>query len=331
MEGEESDATVKRAVRLLGVLAAAACGDDPVPANQPPSAPMTPAQPAVTQSRTPLADQVLAQWKLQRGKVPVREISVRLAADEEFRAAAPDWEADARRRVACASDVLEREFRVRLRVVDCVPWKSDDHAVDLHLLHRTVDAKLLCEEADLVLVFARQDKPSGSRTDYDRGVAYYYGRSCIVRTGEGPRAWPYEDETVVHEVCHVLGAWHVPIDSSVMRAPKSGKQIASFDPTSAAAVVLGRDVDLRRGLDGIDLEKARKVTDLWKELHAPGTDAPLLDAYNARAYTHEVAGRLEAAAHDYERGVELAAQLRVAQVPDRLRIGHWRLWPKPAR
>ncbi len=324
---------------VVALLAASGCGDSsasaassaPSPATQPTQPTSEGARQAVSRRAhdDEFASQLWREWLARRESVPIREVTVVLASDEEFRAACEgDWTADAGRRLAAASAVFEREFRIRFVPVEHREWRSAPHAIDLHALHRAAAADVPAAPSDLTLVFVRQDQPFSGRPDsYERGVTYYYGRTLLVRTGAArePRDWPYEHETLLHELAHTFGAWHVPESTSIMRAQKSGPPADDFGVAASAAVALGRNLDFRRGVDGLTNTQIETITRLWKASQLPGTEHPVLDALQARGWVSETCGRFAAAKADYERAVAVAKQTGT-RLPRRLASYHWTSW-----
>lgn len=336
---------------LLVALSAAACGESSASAASSAPAPSeTAAQPAgagarKAESRRPYDDEFASQlwraWLARRESAPFRDVTVVLASDEEFRAACKgDWKEDARRRLAAASAVFEREFRIRFVPAECREWRSDGSAIDLHVLHRAAAADVPAHPADLTVVFVRQDKSFSGRPDsYERGVTYYYGRTLLVRTGlvEGAQArptlsadresrdWPYEHETLLHELAHTFGAWHLAESASIMRAHKSGEAADEFGVAASAAVAVGRSIDFRRGVDGLTNTQTETITRLWKDTHIPGTEHPVLDALQARGWVSEMRGQFAAAKADYERAVAVSKQAGTP-LPRRLASYHWTSW-----
>lgn len=336
---------------FVALAAAAACGESSASAASSASAPSeTAAQPAGAGARKAasrrayddeFASQIWRQWLARRESVPIREVTVVLASDEEFRAACKgDWKEDARRRLAAASAVFEREFRIRFVPVEHREWRSDPHAIDLHALHRAAAADLPAAPSELAIVFVRQDQPFSGRPDsYERGVTYYYGRTLLVRTGvvEGgaarptlsaarePRDWPYEHETLLHELAHTFGAWHLPELTSVMRPHKSEQPVEAFGVAASAAVVVGRGIDFRRGVDGLANTQIETITQLWEKSVYAGTEHPVLDALQARGWVSEMRGQFAAAKADYERAVVVAKQTGT-RLPARLASRYWTTW-----
>ena len=257
-----------------------------------------------------------AEWSARRAAVPLRELTVRVVADEEFRATAGvRWGTDVRARLRRASKFLERELRVTLRVVAVARWKSDDDAARLQDLHRAATIEFERDDVDLVVAFTSQHRGRGGAS-YDRGVAFYFGRSIIVRTGmpSAAGAWPYEDETVLHELLHVFGAWHVDDPTSVMRADKSGPPATRLDALGAANALLTRELDFRVGPDAIDAATWRTITYRWLNAWRWDVGHPGVDAYASLAWVAQERRDPAAARAAAARGVELANRLRIPNV-----------------
>jgi hypothetical protein len=267
-------------------------------------------------------------WTLRREDVPLRDVTFRVVADEEFRArVGAGWEDDVRARMAKASAVFEREFRVRFVVGSVGEWTSDDAAATIHELHAALARQAASAREDVVIGFTSQHGPArpGPRLDvYDRGVAYYYGRCCIVRAGlpAGAGAWPYEDETVLHEVGHLFGAWHSTDGRSVMRALKDGPQRAAFDAYARTAILAARDVDFRRGTDSVGDAEVDSLYSVWKVSHPADADFPPWQALCTEGWWARDCGRADDASRRCARALALDRRLgpfgRTADVRDLL-------------
>ena len=214
----------------------------------------------------------------------VREIKVRLACDEEWRAQA-GWEALARGRLAAASDVFEKRFAIRWRAVDVVKWKSDDAATDMQALLEQVERDVPRAGADIVLGFTAQARATGADRDYRlAGLARFFGPAAIVRgLDPEPRA-QWNVGALVHELAHVLGAWHSASADSVMWETGERKSYDVFDAPSAAVIELCRDIDFARGADWIDGPRRRRMVDIYRAGHASNSLLSYVDAEMDRAW-----------------------------------------------
>jgi hypothetical protein len=203
-----------------------------------------------------------------------REIRVRIACDEEFRAH-EGWERTARERLAKASGVFERRFGIRWSPVDVVAWTSDDSAAALHVLVDQLADDVRHEDVDLVLGFSGQTRARGADRDYGlAGSACYLGPAAVVRDVNPARSSDWYAGKLIHELGHVLGAWHCVDARFMMYAGGEGRPNADFDPQSAAVIELMRDLDFKRGGDWIDDARRRKLEELFRAGHAAGELLP---------------------------------------------------------
>lgn len=259
-----------------------------------------------------------AAWVARRHLVPLREFTVRVVADEEFRATAGErWADDVRARISRASALFERDFRISFRVVDVQACATDNAAKDLQLLLRTKTIDWVRDDADFLVAFTAQHHGATERA-YDRGVSSYYGRSTIVRTGmpNSVAPWPYEDETVLHELLHLFGAWHVDNMSSVMRADKRGPAVSGVDVLCAANVLLTRELDFRRGADAIDDSTWSTITDRWRNAWRWDVGHPGLDSYAQRVLVERERKRPDAAQAAARSGMALVKRMDLANNVD---------------
>lgn len=188
------------------------------------------------------------------------ELSVIVAADEEYRSRA-NWEDDARALLEAGSEVLRRECGVRLRIVDLVPWSTPDDAASLKDLYQFAHG-LLCDRTDLVVALTGQRHCKGmpSPEEYDRGFAPYFERVALMRPNHPGEGWPYDRETIAHEIGHTLGAWHPADDGSFMRVNKSGAEVYTLDATAHLVIERTLALPLRDGLDVVDEDMERFIT-----------------------------------------------------------------------
>jgi hypothetical protein len=175
-------------------------------------------------------------------------IPVKVLVDQTERQTQEAWEPRLRKRIAAASDILERQCRVKLDVVAVDTWESDNRLTDLTELLRDFEGKVKVQKARIAIGFTGQPFPhvTGQRV----GVIQQPLRSHILIREGYPRAESERLEVVVHEVGHFLGAPHSPEPESVMRARVGDGRArkddfpVSFDPLNALVVNLVAD-DMR--------------------------------------------------------------------------------------
>ena len=150
----------------------------------------------------------------------VREMKVIIAGGKEYRAFYSNWHERTREIVEAASHRFEQQFPIRFRIVGyrewtykCAPESAGDAFEWLHKIDRG--------DADLVIGFTMVPFP-GPRGEI-RGVTQYFSRYVVI-----PDNWGMTGAVtrLVHELCHVFGAFHVAATDSVMqlgfeRTPKT--------------------------------------------------------------------------------------------------------------
>jgi hypothetical protein len=206
-----------------------------------------------------------------------REIRVRAACDEEFRAQ-PQWREIAARRVATASEVFEVRFGIRWKVVDVVPWTSDDAAGSLAAVLDQLERDVPRKDVDVVIGFSGQNRAKGSDRDYRIvGMARYFGPCTVVTTTSRPRSDDWYRGELVHELGHVLGAWHCVSFASVMQWSGDRESTEDFDPQSAAVMEITRGLDFSRGVLWLDEPLRRRIDAVFRAGHIRGMDLPYVD------------------------------------------------------
>jgi hypothetical protein len=84
----------------------------------------------------------------------LRTVTLRVAADDAYRAQ-PNWEANLRATVATVSAIYERNFQIRIVILDIVPWAAGRLTAETSLLEKlTTDIGL--GQADVVVAFINQ-------------------------------------------------------------------------------------------------------------------------------------------------------------------------------
>ena len=174
---------------------------------------------------------------------PVETIPVRIFVDEEEPASQAVWEARIRKRVATASDLLEKTCRVRFEVEATGTWESDNKVLDLPGMLTDFERKIPRDKNRLTIGFTSQ------RTPENPGILHLGGTRVplypyILMREWTPATEPGRLEVLLHELGHYLGAVHSPEMTSVMR-PKlgDGRSVAlkfpvDYDPLNTLAMNL---------------------------------------------------------------------------------------------
>ena len=120
-------------------------------------------------------------------------------------------------------------------------------------------------DADLVIGFTMVPFP-GPRGEI-RGVTQYFSQCVVI-----PDCWGTTGATtrLVHELCHVFGAFHVAATDSVMqlgfeRTPKT----FHFGEPTEQTVELAKDVDFNEGVDSLSAETQAKIREIYRVHHHP--------------------------------------------------------------
>jgi len=203
-----------------------------------------------------------------------RQLFVRAACDEEFRAQ-DEWEARMRRRIETASEEFDQRFGIRWTLKDVVEWKSDDSAPTLEALLTQLSQDVSRRGIDVVIGFSGQVGASGAAKGYAHvGIAKQLGTVALVRSPEGV-GWDWNRGVLVHELGHVLGAWHSDVPSSIMRSG-ADESIGDgeFDPQAAAMIEFVRDSGFPRGTKWIVGDARRRVDEIFASGHARGETRP---------------------------------------------------------
>lgn len=208
------------------------------------------------------------------GDVPldaVTAIPVKVLVDDAQRGVREVWEPRLRNRVAAASDIFSRLFRVRFDVVAVDTWTSTGTADGFDSNLRGFERAVSPHPARLAIGFTSQPQVSQDGTPAETVCVPLHSHLLLSEQAAGTTE-AERLETLIHALGHFLGAVHSPEASSVMRprlddgqARRSNYRIA-FDPINALAVCLvSEEVRLRNVPDFAQL--------------SPGTIARLRQLY----------------------------------------------------
>jgi tetratricopeptide (TPR) repeat protein len=180
----------------------------------------------------------------------LREIGVKLLADEEFRSA-PGWLARAESLVRSVSADFESGFGLRVVVRKIDAWISEPSLHTLEDIGRAVDARIDKEGCEVLVVFTSQ---AGIETGYTGFTLFKEGIIIFLDL----RQLPLSSRTLKHEMGHLFGAVHVPDPESVMDCFVQGDD---FDARNAEVIRLCRE----RTFNGVDFPLPRQN---WEALAA---------------------------------------------------------------
>jgi hypothetical protein len=204
----------------------------------------------------------------------VRTVTVKLVADEEFRAAGRawpgEWTHEVRRMVSSVSGEFEERFGIRFAIAGVGVWMSDNgrHSVQNLLGDLYPDARK--SKAQILIGFTAQ----GTISDRFAGGTSFEHRVVLIR-----RTWPESAmrDILRHELCHIFGAIDIREPGSVMDIVDSVRG-DGFDAFTAGMVLLHKDREFGRGAGlrpGPDMDAALA---LCLERHeAKPAEIPVLD------------------------------------------------------
>ncbi len=160
----------------------------------------------------------------------IREIGVKIIADEEFRKN-PDWKLRAENCLNMASADFERLFGIRILVNKFEDWNSGRSAKSLEALAEDLDAHFDKENFDVLLAFTAQGTLDKSYAGYS---VFREGIILLKNTDD----MPLLARTLKHELGHIFGGVHVADPGSVMDYFIQGD---NFDTLNAQVISLNRE------------------------------------------------------------------------------------------
>ena len=187
---------------------------------RPPDSKVPPAQPTSEGATTPPADSAASTTTARPGEAAgagqLTVIPVKILVDQHEPTVRRVWEKRLRQRVAAASEIFERDCRVRFEVVAVDTWETDNAAPSFEHSLRDFEKKVSPAPARLAIGFT-------SRYEIVPGQVHMGGTHAPLRPHILVREWSpavtasLRLEILVHELGHFLGAVHSPEDDSVMR------------------------------------------------------------------------------------------------------------------
>ena len=248
---------------------------------------------------------------------PLRVIKVRAVAGRDYQIFYPNWHERTRQAVEMASRHFEEAFGIRFVVEAWQPWNYDQgqspRSIDeaFEQLH-WIDP----DEQDLVIAFTLFTLPGPWANSEIRGSTQYFGQYVLI-----PDQWGTVGLTtrLVHELCHVFGAFHVATPGSVMQPHFENRTPRRFEvgAPGGLTVMAARDVDLSVGVTSLDGQAARRIRALHRRYRHPSEaehDDPVVTSYK-----NEILRALQQ--RDSERAQQLLVALAelLGQTPDQVR------------
>ena len=180
-------------------------------------------------------------------------IPVKILVDDDEPTHRQIWEANLRKRVTAASEILERHSGVKLSIVAVGTWDSDNRQHDFTQSMSEFEREVTPQPARLVIGFSSQYDVRSGRIHMGgtRGALHPY----ILLKERSPNILETERiELLVHELGHYLGASHSPEPQSVMRPlltssvqRQAGSRIG-FDPVNTLLMAMLGDEMRSRGV-----------------------------------------------------------------------------------
>jgi len=185
---------------------------------------------------------------------PIAELAVvpvKVLTDDEEATLRRVWEPLLRKRLAKASELFERQCRVRFKVVAVGTWHSDDRINDFRESFKEFVREVDPRPAQLAIGFTSQyrirhsgDKLGGTQAPLHRHILIC---EWVPQMSEEERL-----EVLLHELGHFLGAAHAPEFDSVMRPNLADRRArltafrVGFDPFNTFIMYLLAE-ELRTG------------------------------------------------------------------------------------
>jgi len=235
---------------------------------------------------------IAAEATSRESKRNVREVKVMVVAGLEYRLYYQDWQDRARGIITGASRHTEAQLGLKFVATEFRNWeytggrspKSPDETIEQ--LTRFKPGK-----CDLVVALTLVAFPGPEAGSEIRGFTQYFSQYVVV-----PDQWVVvgAQTRLVHELCHVFGAFHEANPDSVMRPSYQGTpRQFEFSQSTREIVSLTKDLDLSRGVEGLAPEAARRIRELYRVAHHPReavTEDPVSRAFEAAARRAEKFG-----------------------------------------
>jgi tetratricopeptide (TPR) repeat protein len=201
----------------------------------------------------------------------LRTITMRVVPDESYRAQT-NWEATLRNTVRAVSEIYERNFQLRVVILDVVPQTFGQPVPRRGMLDlmRTVPTG----DADVLVGFSNQRCER-----QERGQAEPFGRIAVVFTGCPETTFLKQrtpERTLAHELAHLFGAFHPARGVDSLMRPLGA--VEQFDEQTIRVIRLMRNYDFQRGITGLNQDTRRAWSAIYADGHALDEPNPLASA-----------------------------------------------------
>lgn len=159
-----------------------------------------------------------------------RTISVAIYVDDDEATRKQVWEPRLKKRIAAASDILERHCGMKLAVDEVGRWESNNAINDFELSLGEFERKAKPLQARIAIGFTSQYQLTQGRTHLG-GTRGPLASHILLREWSNHVSESERLELLVHELSHFLGAVHSPENRSVMRTLLGDKQARARDFT----------------------------------------------------------------------------------------------------
>lgn len=223
-------------------------------------------------------------WEIGTGRAD-NAIRVLLCVDEEEPMHEVRWKDRLAKRLAKASEIIQRHSGVRFEVAGYAYWRSNNQIVRFEETLREFEKNTKTPEGVLAIGFSSQYRVERGRRRLGgtRGPL----RNHIMLREWSPRVSESERvELLVHELGHFLGAAHSPEPTSVMRPVLGDRPVRlkeeriCFDAVNTLAIAMVGEEVRRRGsrqLNQISATRRTRLQQLYGTLAAltPGEPAAI--------------------------------------------------------
>lgn len=200
----------------------------------------------------------------------VREFRVGIAATQDIRADTK-WKEKFKERLAYASQIFEREFKIRFVPVTVWEWKIEGEIDDSAYLIEDLKSSFPLDKAqvDIMIGLSRLKsyKNLTSLRDHDvLGRARPFSGYMIMRYPAQPLLKVQEETVLTHELGHLFGAIHTK-DARSMMYPVADRQTpTTFDEVNRDIIRMVRDVDFKKGREYIEQGYAGQLLSAYLKL-----------------------------------------------------------------